>query len=108
MIPLSQGHHVYRELGPEPFRALVDTFYRRVEADPVLRPIFPPDLSEGRERQYWFLIQYFGGPATYRERYGEPFLRRRHLPFTITREARDVWLGHMLAAIDEVGVPEPH
>ncbi len=32
----------------------------------------------------------------------------RHLPFTITREARDAWLGHMLAAIEETGIPEPH
>ena len=108
MMPLAQSHHIYAALGEAPFRALVEAFYRRVEADPVLRPIFPPDLSEGRERQLWFLVQYFGGPQTYRERYGEPFLRRRHLPFAITPEARDVWLSHMLAAIDEVGISEPH
>ena len=58
--------------------------------------------------QYLFLRQYFGGPAEYSERYGHPQLRARHLPFTITRAARDVWLSHMMAAIDEVGIPEPH
>ena len=110
MLPIvpNADDTVYRALGDDMFRALVEAFYRRVEADPVLRPIFPPDLAEGRERQYRFLVQYFGGPAEYTRRYGEPFLRRRHFPFAITHQARDVWLGHMLAAIDEVGIPEPH
>jgi len=106
--PLAQTQRVYEAVGDEGFRALVEAFYRRVEADPVLRPIFPANLAEGRERQYLFLRQYFGGPAEYSERYGHPQLRARHLPFTITRAARDVWLSHMLATIDEVRIPEPH
>jgi hemoglobin len=97
---------VYPVLGDAGFRSLVEAFYRRVEADPLLRPIFPPDLAHGREAQYLFLRQYFGGPAEYSERYGHPRLRQRHMPFTITREARDAWLGHMLAAIAEVQIPE--
>ena len=35
-------------------------------------------------------------------------LRRRHFAFRITPQARDRWLGHMLAAIEEVEVPEPY
>ena len=31
----------------------------------------------------------------------------RHAPFPIGQAERDAWLGHMLAAIDEVGIPEP-
>jgi hemoglobin len=114
MLPLDQipslaeSQQVYAAVGDEGFRALVEAFYRRVEADPRLRPIFPPDLSAGREHQYLFLRQYFGGPAEYNARRGHPQLRRRHLPFPITPEARDAWLSHMLAAIDEVGIPEPH
>lgn len=108
MQPLAQIEAVYPAVGDAGFRALVDVFYRRVEADPVLRPIFPPDLANGRERQYLFLRQYFGGPAEYSARYGHPQLRQRHAPFRITREARDVWMRHMHAAIDEVKIPEPH
>ncbi len=108
MISLAEVERVYPGVGDSGFRALVDAFYRRVEADPLLRPIFPADLTQGRERQYLFLRQYFGGPAEYSERYGQPELRRRHLPFPITREARDVWISHMLAAIEEAGIPEPH
>ena len=108
MMSIAAVQAVYPAVGDEGFRALVEAFYRRVEADPVLRPIFPPDLSHGREAQYLFLRQYFGGPSEYSERFGHPQLRRRHLPFAITPEARDVWVTHMLAAIDEVAIPEPH
>mgnify|MGYP001798769144 CR=1 FL=1 len=30
------------------------------------------------------------------------------MPFAIGERERDAWVGHMLAAIDEVGIPEPH
>jgi hemoglobin len=93
--------------GDEPFRRLVDAFYRRVEADPILRPMFPENLDEGREWQFLFLTQYFGGPARYIEQRGHPRLRMRHFPFAIDQQAADAWLGHMLAAIDETGIEEP-
>lgn len=93
--------------GDATFRALVDEFYRRVEADAVLRPIFPEDLEPGKEWQFLFLTQFFGGPTRYAEERGHPRLRMRHFPFPINREARDLWLGHMLAAIDVVGIEEP-
>ncbi len=99
---------VYEMIGGEPtFRRLVDTFYARVEADEFLRPLFPADLEEGKRAQYLFLMQFFGGPTQYMLERGHPRLRMRHAPFPIGREARDHWLGHMLAAMDEVGIEEP-
>src|SRR5437764_73419 len=99
---------VYEQIGGEAtFRRLVDTFYAKVEADPVLRPLFPADLGPGKEHQFLFLSQFFGGPAHYAVRRGHPRLRARHLPFAIGQREADAWLGHMLAAIDEVGIPEP-
>jgi hemoglobin len=106
--PLSVIRAVHAGIGDAGFRALVDAFYRRVESDPLLRPIFPPDLTEGKERQFLFLRQYFGGPEEYNARYGAPQLRRRHAPFPIDRAARDAWIGHMRAAIVETEIPEPH
>lgn len=99
---------IYERVGGEAlFRRLVDHFYARVEADPVLRPLFPTDLGPGKEHQRLFLIQYFGGPRHYDDLRGHPRLRMRHAPFAIGQAARDSWLGHMLAALDEVGVAEP-
>ncbi len=99
---------VYEFAGGEPiFRQLVDVFYARVEQDDVLRPLFPDDLEPGKRWQLLFLTQYFGGPADYASERGHPRLRMRHTPFPIDGEARERWLGHMLAAIDAVGIAEP-
>lgn len=93
--------------GDGTFRRLVDDFYARIERDESLRPMFPDDLEPGRERQFLFLTQFFGGPARYNEQRGHPRLRLRHSPFAIDEAARLRWLGHMLAAIDAVGIEEP-
>jgi hemoglobin len=93
--------------GLETFRALVDAFYQGVETDPILRPMYPEDLTESREHLALFLAQYFGGPTTYNERRGHPRLRMRHLPFKVDAAARDAWLLHMRAAVDTVAIPEP-
>lgn len=100
--------NIYELVGGDPmFRELVDRFYAYVEADPVLRPMFPADLTEGKEWQFLFLTQFFGGPARYAERRGHPRLKMRHYPFAIDRESRDHWLAHMLRALDETGIAEP-
>ncbi len=93
--------------GEETMRRLVDEFYARVEKDPVLRPLFPEDLEPGKLWQFLFLSQYFGGPADYMAMRGHPRLRARHMPFAIDRRAQLAWLGHMLEAIDLVGIQEP-
>lgn len=93
--------------GAETFRRLVEEFYARVEADTHLRALFPDDLGPGKEYQYLFLSQYFGGPTTYIEQRGHPRLRMRHMPFAIDGRARDAWLRYMLEAIDVVGIQDP-
>ena len=99
---------VYKFVGGDTlFQALVDSFYARVESDALLRPLFPDDLEQGKRWQFLFLTQFFGGPPRYAEERGHPRLRMRHGPFPIDQNARDRWLGHMLAAIDEVGIAEP-
>lgn len=100
--------NLWEQVGGDPtFRALVDAFYRRVEADPLLRPMFPADLHGGKHRQFLFITQYFGAPPRYSELQGHPRLRMRHFPFAIDQVARDRWLGYMLEAIDEIGIAEP-
>lgn len=99
---------IYEQIGGEPtLRRLVEHFYRRVEDDPLLRPMFPSDLQPGKQYQLLFLVQLFGGPPTYNQQRGHPRLRMRHQPFSIGQRERDVWLGHMLAALDETGIQEP-
>lgn len=105
---MSENVSVYEFLGgDEPFQRLTDAFYRGVETDPLLRPMYPEELTEAREHLFLFLVQFFGGPVRYHEKRGHPRLRMRHLPFTIGPRERDAWLTHMRAAVEEVGIPEP-
>jgi hemoglobin len=89
--------------GEKTFRLLVERFYSRVAADPVLRAVYPEaDLSGATERLTLFLIQYWGGPSTYSESRGHPRLRLRHQPFAIGQVERDAWLGHMTVAVESL------
>jgi hemoglobin len=93
--------------GEETFRRLVHRFYQGVAEDPLLRPLYPEeDLSGAEERLRMFLVQYWGGPRTYSDQRGHPRLRMRHAPFKVTPQARDAWLRHMQAAVDDLDLPE--
>jgi hemoglobin len=92
--------------GMDTFRRLVDAFYRGVAGDDVLKPMYPEeDLGPAAERLTLFLAQYWGGPTTYSENRGHPRLRMRHMPFHVDPDARDRWLRHMRAAVDEIALP---
>lgn len=94
---------VFDAVGGEGFFVdLVERFYAGVAADPLLRPLYPDDLTTSIEHLALFLQQYWGGPGTYSEQRGHPRLRQRHLPFVITEAERDAWFGHMAAALDSV------
>lgn len=98
--------NIYEAAGGEAtFRTLVERFYAGVAGDPLLRPLYPEaDLAGATERLTLFLIQYWGGPATYNERRGHPRLRLRHQPFAIGQAERDAWFGHMNAAVDSLAL----
>ncbi len=92
---------MYDAVGGEAFfHELVSRFYARVEGDPLLRPMYPDDLSGSRAHTAAFLVQYWGGPTTYSDERGHPRLRMRHARFAIGRAERDAWVEHMFAAID--------
>jgi hemoglobin len=94
---------VYRQVGGSQFFVdLVKGFYAGVATDPVLRPMYPDDLTDSRRHLAGFLVQYWGGPAAYSDERGHPRLRMRHAPFAIGDAERDAWLRHMLASFDAV------
>jgi hemoglobin len=99
---------LYEAVGGEAtFRRLVRRFYQEVAADPELRPVYPSrDLGPAEEHLRLFLIQYWGGPATYNEQRGHPRLRMRHAHFSIGEAERDAWLRHMRTALDELALDE--
>ena len=95
--------------GHETFERLVRRFYEGVGADPVLKPMYPEEDMEGAIwRLTAFLEQYWGGPTTYSQQRGHPRLRMRHAPFRVDRDARDRWLRHMRASLDELDLAPLH
>ena len=87
-------------LGGEPeatnqIRAIVEAFYDVMDTDEkakTIRLMHPEDLTSSSEKLFMFLTGWTGGPQLYTDRYGHPFLRRRHLPFKIGEEERDQWI----------------
>lgn len=108
-IPLPGAAEELYELigGMETCQRLAAAFYARVDVEPLLRSMFPDDLDQAITHLALFLAQRFGGPETYSTQRGHPRLRMRHRPFQIGQTERDAWLGHMLAAMQEVGITEP-
>ena len=96
----SSPQSLFDLLGGEPeaknqIRAIVEAFYDVMNQDEKAKPIrqmHPDDLTSSREKLFMFLSGWTGGPQLYIERYGHPFLRRRHLPFKIGEEERDQWI----------------
>jgi len=97
---------LYDLIGEEGFARLVAAFYRRVPDDDILGPLYPKhDLVGAETRLREFLIQRFGGPDTYSQKYGHPRLRMRHAGFPVTNMARDRWVALMEQALDESALP---
>jgi len=86
-------------------RALVDRFYDLMDLEPAyaeLRAVHPSTLEGSRDKLFWFLCGWLGGPQHYTDRFGHPMLRARHLPFSIGIRERDQWMHCMQQAMAEV------
>ena len=91
--------------GEAKVRELVDRFYDLMDLEPgygELRALHPTHLDGSRDKLFWFLCGWLGGPQHFVERFGHPRLRARHLPFPIGIKERDQWLACMDQAMNEV------
>ena len=89
-------------------QALTERFYDLMDLEPAystLRAAHGHDLGSARQKLFWFLCGWLGGPQHYIERFGHPRLRARHLPFKIGLAERDQWVACMDQAMQETGVP---
>ena len=95
--------------GDTRLRELVDRFYDLMDIDPAfagIRAMHPTPLDGSRDKLYWFLSGWTGGPSLYIERFGHPRLRARHFPYAIASGERDQWLRCMALAMQDVGIAE--
>ncbi len=102
------GPTPFERMGGEPeVRALVDRFYDLMDLEPhfaALRALHPDTLDGSRDKLFWFLCGWLGGPNHYIERFGHPMLRARHMPYRIGLAERDQWMACMIQAMEERAV----
>ena len=94
--------------GEERVRALVERFYDLMDLEPAyaeLRAVHGSVLDDARQKLFWFLCGWLGGPQHYTDRFGHPRLRARHMPFKVGLVERDQWLACMDQAMTETEVP---
>jgi len=94
--------------GEDRVQALVERFYDLMDLEPgyaELRVVHGNLLDDARQKLFWFLCGWLGGPQYYTDRFGHPRLKSRHMPFKIGVVERDQWLACMDQAMHETNVP---
>lgn len=101
---------LYQVLGGEQgVRDLVDRFYDLMDLEAefaLIRQLHPDDLEGSRNKLFWFLSGWMGGPDLFVERFGHPRLRARHLPYAIGEQERDQWLRCMAWAMQDMQIAD--
>jgi hemoglobin len=114
--PITSFPHpdIYRALGADGIRDLLRAFYRNLAVSSI-SGLFPKDqagLEASAEKSALFFVGICGGPPLYEQKYGAPKMRQRHSGFTITDEARVVWLSCweevLKTAPETFGFPAEH
>ena len=101
------SRRIFEVAGEQALRALVLRHHQRL-SESALHWLFPAgegDFMAGVTRAADYVVETCGGPNYFTSRHGKPCMRKRHYPFAIDEEARDIWLHHLCLAFDDVGIP---
>ena len=101
------SRRIFEVAGEGTLRALVLRHHERLYDSP-LRALFPADRRRflaGVARAADYAVETCGGPPYFTSRLGKACMRKRHYPFTIDEAAREIWLGELWLAFDDVGFP---
>jgi hemoglobin len=88
----SPSREIFAAMGQENITRMIEDFYGELETSSI-RGMFPRDLRASATKSAAFFVGLLGGPPLYHQRYGNPMMRARHLPFPINRANRDEWLA---------------
>jgi hemoglobin len=102
---------IYARMGEDGITRMLEDFYRELERSP-LRTMFPADMVAASRKSAAFFVGLLGGPPLYHQRYGNPAMRARHMPFVIDEAARREWLRCFDAVLADAparyGFPPEH
>ena len=102
---------IYATMGEEKIFLMLADFYRELEKSP-LRGMFPPNMQKASEKSAAFFVGLLGGPPLYHQRYGNPAMRARHMPFVIDEAGRREWIACFERVLEDApakyNFPEEH
>ena len=88
------SREIFDVMGETNVYRMLEDFYHELERSSLqLRGMFPNDMIAASRKSAAFFVGLLGGPPQYHQRYGNPMMRARHMPFSITQAARDEWLA---------------
>ena len=92
---------IYELMGEENIFQLLEDFYDELAQSEIkeMFPSEPDELAEAAYKSGCFFVGLCGGPPLYHQKYGNPMLRRRHFPFPIDMNSRDVWVACFLKVL---------
>jgi hemoglobin len=93
--------------GEDALTALVAEFYRRVQLDSVLAPVFSTMGPGHPAHVAAFIGEVFGGPKTYSSTIGgHADMIRHHMQRSLTEGQRRRWIGLLLDTYTDMGLPD--
>jgi len=95
-------------LGEEGMRKLVGDHYELLKQSNI-RGLFPPTeegFEAAKKHSADFFIQICGGPRYFDESRGAPRMVARHAPFSITSDARNIWLESYTILLGTLDMPD--
>jgi len=92
----------------EGIRKMVSDHYDLLSKSEIkhLFPRIDEALDKAKQRSSDFFIQICGGYSYYNQNRGKPMLAKRHSPFTITPEVRNVWLRCYIQVLSKLDLHE--
>ncbi|KAA3664079.1 MAG: hypothetical protein DWQ04_07510 [Chloroflexi bacterium] len=109
IVPPSR--EIYEVMGESNIFKMLADFYSEL-AQSAIRSMFPKNMEKASQKSAAFFVGLLGGPPLYHERYGNPMMRGRHMPFAIDESARQVWVACfekvLKNAINDYNFPAEH
>jgi hemoglobin len=91
----------------EGMQRLATAFYRHVFDDPLMLPLFRDPNEDHAGRMALWLGEFFGGPSEHTKQRGGFYTTIAvHEPLNISDAQRDRWINYMMAACEEVNLPD--
>lgn len=103
-VTQEQGNTIYDRIGgADAINAAVDLFYRKVLGDDRVNPHFEGvNIGRLKAHQRAMITAVAGGPNSYKGR----SMAEAHRGLDITNEAFDIVVGHLVATLQELDVPQ--